>query len=211
MSINLSKGGSVNLKKEAPNLKRLKIGLGWDPVGQAGNGLIGFGLGLLGRAGSGPNFDVDASVICIRPDGRHEDTIYFGKKRHSSGAIIHSGDNLTGAGDGDDEQIQIMLDQVPATVDKMVIIVNIYDAHIRGQHFGKVKNCFVRAEDMDTGRELVKYQISDAETTNPDYNNKTGIFFAEVYRYKGEWKFKAVGEGVNVRSIDDMVSMKCNP
>ena len=193
MSINLSKGGSVNLKKEAPNLKRLMIGLGWDPVG------------------FGRNFDADASVICIRPDGRHESTIYFGKKRHSSGAIIHSGDNLTGAGAGDDEQIQIMLDQVPATVDKMVIIVNIYEAHIRGQHFGKVKNCFVRAEDMDTGREILKYEISDAHKPNTAYNGKTGIFFAEVYRYNGEWKFKAIGEGVDVDSITDMVRMKCNP
>lgn len=193
MSISLKKGGNVNLNKEAPGLKRLMIGLGWDPAG--------FGM---------RNFDADASVICMGPGDRHESTIYFGNKKHRSGAIIHFGDNLTGAGDGDDEQIQINLDQVPATIDKMVIIVNIYQAHSRNQHFGKVKNCFVRAEDMDTGREILKYEISDAHKPNPAYNGKTGIFFAEVYRYNGEWKFKAIGEGVDVASITDMVRMKCN-
>lgn len=195
----LKKGQRVDLTKDTPNLKRLMIGLGWDPIARRK------------MFCQEEKFDIDASVICIRPDGRHESTIYFNNKEHSSGAIIHKGDNLTGDGDGDDEQIEIRLDKVPATVDKMVIIINIYKCDVRNQHFGQVKNCFVRAKDMDTGRQLLKYQISDKDKPNPDYNGKTGLFFGEVYRHNGEWKFRAMGEGVNVRSIKEMERMKCNP
>lgn len=196
MSTSLSKGGSVKLKEEAPELKRLLIGLGWDPITRRK---------WFGRC---ERFDIDASVICIRPDGQHEGTVCYKNLKHSSGAIIHHGDNRTG--DGDDEQIEINLDKVPAFIDKMVISLSIFNCDERGQHFGQVKNCFVRVEDMDTGKELLKYQISEKDKSNPSYNGKTGIFFAEVYLDDGEWKFQAIGEGVNVRSISQMEYMKCN-
>ena len=153
------------------------------------------------------DFDIEASVICIGAGGQHESTINFDNKQHSSGAIIHSGFTKTATGDGNDEEIQINLDQVPATVDKMVIIFNIYEAHSRGQHFGKVKNCFARVEDMDTGSVLYWYQISRCKPFNHDYEYKNGIFFAEAYRYDGVWGFKVIDECVDVGSISDMVRM----
>lgn len=189
MSVKLTKGGSVNLKKDAPQLNRLMIGLGWDPV--------------RGLFGGGSNMDIDASVICIDSNGRHENTVYYGNLRHRSGAIKHYGDNLTGDGDGDDEQIEIVLNNVPANIARLSVIINIYSAHSRRQSFDKVKNCFVRAVDLATGKELVRYDVDG------NFNGKTGIFVADVYRYNGEWKFKAIGEGVDVRDISEMVRIKC--
>lgn len=188
MAVILTKGQGVNLKKDAPNLKRLLIGLGWDPV-----------KSIFGRS----NMDIDASVICIKENGRHESTIYYGKLKHPSGAIQHYGDNLTGEGDGDDEQIEINLDLLPKEITKLVIIINIYSAYSRNQHFGKVENCFVHASDLDTGKELVHYDIDG------NFKSKTGIFVGEIYLYNGEWKFKAIGEGVKVADIGEMVAMKC--
>lgn len=190
MSIKLAKGEGVNLKKEAPNLKRVLVGLGWDPV----------------RGGffSSSNMDIDASVICIDEKGRYESVVYYGALMHRSGAIKHYGDNLTGDGDGDDEQIEIQLDEVPANISRLAIIINIYNAYSRHQDFGKVKNCFVHASDLDSGRELVRYDVDG------NYNGKTGIFVADIYRHNGEWKFKAIGEGVKVADIREMVAMKCN-
>ena len=190
MSVKLSKGQGVNLKKEAPNLKRVLVGLGWDP---AETSIFS------------ADIDIDASIICIDKNGKHESTVYYGALKHRSGAIIHQGDNLTGEGDGDDEQIEIILDKVPEKIEKLKVIINIYQAYSRRQHFGKIKNCFVRAEDMDTGKELVRYDIDQK-----DFNSKTGVFVADIYRYKGEWKFKAIGEPVKVKDIDEMVRMSCN-
>ncbi|MBE5812932.1 MAG: TerD family protein [Clostridiales bacterium] len=190
MSVKLTKGQGVNLRKDAPNLNRVLIGLGWDPI--------------KGIFGGGSNMDIDASVICIDENGRRENVVYYGNLRHPSGAIKHYGDNLTGDGDGDDEQIEINLDMVPARITKMAIIINIYSARSRRQHFGKVKNCFVRAVDMATGKELVRYDVDGK------FDGATGMFVADVYRHNGEWKFKAIGEGVDVADINDMVRIKCN-
>ena len=189
MSVKLTKGQGVNLKKDAPNLKRVLIGLGWDPV-----------KGFFGSS----NIDIDASVICINENGRCESVVYYGALKHHSGAIKHYGDNLTGDGDGDDEQIEIRLDEVPANISRLAIIINIYSAYSRHQHFGKVKNCFVHASDLDSGKELVRYDVDG------NFNDKTGIFVADIYRHNGEWKFKAIGEGVKVANIQEMVAMKCN-
>ena len=191
MAVKLQKGQGVNLKKDAPNLKRLLVGLGWDPVKS----------GVFSLAA---NMDIDASVICIDGENRKEDVIYYHNLTHCSGAIRHYGDNLTGDGDGDDEQIEIRLDEVPANITRLSIIINIYEAYNRSQHFGKVKNCFVRAVDLATGKELVHYDVEG------QYNGMTGIFVADVYRHNGEWKFKAIGEGVKVKDIGEMVAMKCN-
>lgn len=187
MSVSLVKGQGVNLKKDAPNLKRVLIGLGWDPV----------------KKFFGPQMDIDASVICIDENGHKENVVYYGNLRHSSGAIRHYGDNLTGDGDGDDEQIEIRLDDVPEGISRLSIIINIYDAYGRHQDFGKVKNCFVHASDLDTGVELVRYDIDG------NFDGKTGIFVADIYRYNGEWKFKAIGEGAKAMNISEMVRMKC--
>jgi stress response protein SCP2 len=188
MSVKLTKGQGVNLKKDAPNLKRVLIGLGWDPV----------------KAFFGPDMDIDASVICIKENGRKESVVYYGNLIHRSGAIKHYGDNLTGDGDGDDEQIEIELDKIPADISKLAVIINIYSAYSRHQNFGKVKNCFVHASDIDSGKELVRYDIDG------NFDDKTGIFVADIYRHNGEWKFKAIGEGVKVADIQGMVAMKCN-
>ena len=189
MAVNLQKGQRVNLKKDAPDLKRLLIGLGWDPI----KGGI-FSLAM----------DIDASVICIDSNGRKESVIYYGALEHRSGAIKHYGDNLTGDGDGDDEQIEIQLDKVPANIVRLAVIINIYQAYERRQHFGKVRNCFVRAVDLSTSKELVHYNVDG------QFDDLTGIFVADVYRHNGEWKFQAIGEGAKVRDISEMVAMKCN-
>ena len=193
MSVTLTKGGSINLKKDAPNLKKVLIGLGWDPIKRGG---------LFSR--SSADMDIDASVICIDSNGRKEDVVYYGNLNHRSGSIHHCGDNLTGDGDGDDEQIIIDLSKIPSNVDRLSIIINIYSAYSRNQDFGNVQNCFVHADDMDTGKELVRYNVDG------NFNGQTGIFVADVYRYNGDWKFKAVGQGVKVRDISEMVAIKCN-
>lgn len=187
MAVNLTKGQGVNLKKDAPNLNRILIGLGWDPE-----------KSIFGRA-----IDIDASVICIDEKGKKEFVVFYGKLNHPSGAIKHCGDNLTGEGDGDDEQIIIELDRIPEKIVRLAVIINIYEAYSRNQHFGKVKNCFVHADDMSTNKELVRYNVDG------NFDKKTGIFVADIYRHKGEWKFKAIGEGVEAKNINDMVNMKC--
>lgn len=193
MSVSLTKGGRVSLKKEAPNLKRILVGLGWDPVKQTS--LFGFG-----RA---QDIDIDASIICMDANDncKSGDVVYYGNKNHSSGAINHSGDNLTGEGDGDDEQIQITLDKIPSYMARLIIIINIYQAYSRNQDFGKVRNCFVHIDDLDTGKELVRYNVDG------NFDGKTGIYVAELYLNNGEWKFKAVGEGVKAEDIREMVRM----
>lgn len=185
MAINLTKGHTVNLTKESPNLKRLYIGVGWDPIEAS------------------LNMDVDASIICINKEGKKQKLVYYGNLKYHHGAIKHHGDNLTGCGDGDDEKIEVKLDELPEKIACLSIIINIYSAHIRRQDFSCVKNCFVHVDDMKTGKEIVRYDIDG------NFNGKTGIFVADVYRCKGEWKFKAIGEGVEVDNIDEMVRMKC--
>lgn len=189
MSVNLVKGTSVNLKKEAPNLKRVLIGLGWDPE----------------KSLFGNKMDIDASVICIDKNGESKNVVCYNNLRYLSGVIRHYGDNLTGDGDGDDEQIEINLDKLPDKITRLSIIINIFSAYTRNQHFGKVKNCFVHAMDMDTKQDLVRYNVDG------NYDGKTGIFVADIYRNdKDEWEFEAIGEGVRVARISDMVKMKCN-
>ena len=124
MSVKLEKGQGVSLKKYAPNLKRILVGLGWDPVRR-------------GIFSNPVDIDIDASIICINEEGKKEDVIYYGNLEHRSGAIKHHGDNLTGRGDGDDEQIEIQLDKIPANISKLAVIINIYRAYQRKQHFGK--------------------------------------------------------------------------
>ena len=187
MSVSLVKGQGVSLKKEAPNLKCVLVGLGWDPI----------------TSTSSSSMDIDASVICIDDSGKLESIVYYGRKMHSSGAIKHYGDNLTGDGEGDDEQIEIRLDDLPAKISRLSIVINIYAAYSKRQHFGQVQNCFVHAYDCDSMKELVRYDVDGI------FDGMTGIYVADIYRYNGEWKFKAIGEGVKVKDIKEMASFKC--
>jgi tellurium resistance protein TerD len=192
MAINLTKGQSISLKKEAPGLTKLMCGLGWD-VAQS----RGF-MGLF----KGDNFDLDASVLCLTSSGKlksKSEVIYFSNLRHRSGAITHLGDNLTGEGAGDDEQILVDLPRVPDDIAKLVFVVNIYNCQQRKQSFGQVKNAFVRLVDSSNNKEIARYSLFGEE-----YDGKTGMILAEVYRDNGEWKMEAVGKGLIVDGLQEM-------
>ena len=188
MGVNLQKGQKVNLKKsDGQALSSIRIGLGWDPVKQEKKG------GLFGSifGGSAPDIDCDASVLVCK-GGRlsgKSDIVYFGNLKHPSGAIVHTGDNLTGEGEGDDEQILVDLTAVPQDYDKLIFVVNIYDCESRKQDFGMIANAFIRICDERTGEEFCRYNLSES------YAGMTAMIFGEIYRHNGEWKFNAIGQG----------------
>ncbi len=196
MGVNLQKGQKVNLKKsDGQALSRIRIGLGWDPVEQKKGGLFGSIFG-----GSAPDIDCDASVIVCK-GGRLSgkgDVVYFGNLKHSSGAIVHTGDNLTGEGEGDDEQILVDLTAVPQDYDKLVFVVNIYDCESRKQDFGMIANAFIRICDERTGEEFCRYNLSES------YGGMTAMIFGEIYRYNGEWKFNAIGQGTKDKGLNEL-------
>ena len=201
MSINLTKGQKVDLTKGNPGFSNIMVGLGWDPV-QSNSKSGGFLGGLFGGGSSAPQIDCDASVIMIGESGRferNEDLIYFGHLKSEDGSIVHTGDNLTGDGAGDDEQILIDLNRVPARITKLIFVVNIYDCVKRSQHFGMIQNAFIRIVDKSNGKEFLKYNLSD------NYSGKTALITGEIYRYNGEWKFAATGEGTNDSSLSELV------
>ncbi|MFZ5642857.1 MAG: TerD family protein [Bacillota bacterium] len=187
--INLQKGQKIDLTKTNPGLAKIMVGLGWDPVKSGGGGgLLG---GLFGGGGGGANIDCDASVYMLDANqklAKNKNLIYFGNKTSPCGSIRHSGDNLTGDGDGDDEQIHVDLGRVPADVHRLVFVVNIYDCVKRKQHFGMIKNAFIRIVSSSNGQELCKFNLSEG------YDGKTSLITGEVYRHSGEWKFAAIGE-----------------
>lgn len=198
MSINLQKGQKINLTKGGSGgLRQVMVGLGWDEAPRAqGGGFLGSLFGSQPAA-----IDCDASAILCGTNGRLADpnninnsVVYFGNLRHPSGAIVHQGDNLTGAGDGDDEQIMVNISQIPSYVDKVVFVVNIYQARKRGQHFGMIRNAFIRLVDMDSRTEICRFNLSE------NYNNMTGLVVGEIYRKNGEWKFNAIGQPVQEAS-----------
>lgn len=187
--VSLVKGQKISLAKEAPTSKRFCVGLGWD----VNKGLFGGGHG----------YDLDASAFVLR-NGRlsgKNDVIYYGNKGNSKSAVYHHGDNLTGAGDGDDEQITVALDKLDSDVDKVVFVVNIYQAKARKQSFGKVKNAFIRLVDEDTNTEVLRYDLSKGGV-----GDVSALIFAELYKKDGEWKFNAIGEGSKANSIDELAS-----
>ena len=195
MSISLKKGQKVSLTKESAGLSNVLVGLGWDA---AETGKKGFFASLLG---TGPaDIDCDATAILLK-DGKFcdkSDVVYFGNLEHKSGTVRHMGDNLTGDGDGDDEQILIDLSKVPADYDRIVIVVNIYDCIKRKQEFGMIKNAFIRIIDGKTNRELCKYNLSE------NYSGMTAMIFGEIYRHNGEWKFNAIGQGTTDTNIGEL-------
>ena len=191
MSVNLQKGQKVELRKSnGGSLHRVMVGLGWDEVQQS----RGF------FAPKPQDIDCDASAfICV--NGRlqgTDDVVYFGNLTHRSGCVRHMGDNLTGAGDGDDEQIMIDLASLPTQYDKIIVVVNIYQGMQRRQHFGLIRNAFIRVCDAETNQELCKYNLSE------NYDNMTAMVFGEVYRYNGAWKFNAIGQATQDNSIGDL-------
>lgn len=190
MGVTLEKGERLSLTKEGgKKLSKIMVGLGWDPV------KAGIKRGFFNRDSA--NFDLDASVFEIN-NGAIVDTIYYGHLRANDGSIYHQGDNLTGDGDGDDEQILISLDDIPERIDKLVFVVNIYDCNHRKQDFGMIQNAFIRLVDDNTGKEICKYNLSE------NYEGKTAMIMGSVYRHNGEWKFSAIGEGTNDSSISEM-------
>ena len=177
MSVNLVKGQKINLSKEvAGGLTKIMVGLGWDAAKK-------------GLFGSKPNIDCDASAILCDSNGKYMDLVYYRNLQLSDGSIVHQGDNLTGAGDGDDEQIMVDLSKVSPSVGKIVFVVNIYSASDRKQHFGMIQNAFIRLVDMDKNNEICRYNLSD------NYYGMEGLIVGEIYRYNGEWKFNAIGSG----------------
>lgn len=195
MSISLKKGQRISLTKDNQSLSKVLVGLGWDEVNQ-GRGK-GFFASLFG--GGGQDIDCDASVMMVESGNNIKEVVYFGHLNSYDGSIHHNGDNLTGAGDGDDEQIVVDLKKVPQKVEKLVFIVNIYDAMKRSQHFGMIENAFIRIEDTQSGKELVRFNLSEG------YALKTGLYAGELYRNGSEWKFVAMGEAVTTKGIEDMM------
>ncbi|MGN6605970.1 MAG: TerD family protein [Jatrophihabitans sp.] len=175
MSVSLSKGGNVSLTKEAPGLTAVLVGLGWDV-----------------RTTTGADFDLDASALMIGANGKilsDSHFVFFNNLVSPDGSVEHTGDNLTGEGEGDDETIKVNLAGVPAEVDKIVITVSIYDAEARGQSFGQVRNAYIRVVNQANDAEITRYDLSE------DASSETAMIFGEVYRNQGDWKFRAVGQG----------------
>lgn len=175
MSVSLAKGGNVSLTKIAPSLTAVAVGLGWDI-----------------RSTTGADFDLDASALLCGADGKVIDDshfVFFNNLRSPDGSVEHTGDNLTGEGEGDDEVINVDLAQLAPTVEKVVFPVSIYDAQNRQQSFGQVINAFIRIVDRGTGSELARYDLTE------DASSETAMVFGELYRRDGEWKFRAIGQG----------------
>jgi tellurium resistance protein TerD len=175
MGVSLSKGGNVSLTKAAPNLTSIAVGLGWDA-----------------RSTSGADFDLDASALALNDSHKvlgDEYFVFFNNLASPDGSIEHQGDNLTGAGEGDDEVININLVSVPAQVSSIVFPVSIYEAENRGQSFGQVRNAYIRIVNLANDVELARYDLTE------DASTETAMVFGEVYRYNAEWKFRAIGQG----------------
>ena len=176
MPINLTKGQKVNLSKDNPGLSNVVVGLGWD----------------VNQFDTGGDFDLDASAFLLSDSGkvsRQEDFVFYGNLAHPSGSVVHQGDNLTGVGDGDDEQIKVDLTKLPDAITHVAFTATIYEAETRRQNFGMVNNAFIRIVNEASGEELLRYDLGE------DYSTETAIVFAEIYRHNGEWKFSAVGSG----------------
>ncbi len=176
MAVNLSKGQKVDLTKTNPGLSKLLVGLGWDT----------------NKYDGGADFDLDASAFLTDENGKvlsDSDFIFYSNLQHSSGAVTHTGDNLTGEGEGDDEVIKVDLSLVPANISKIAFTVTIYDADSRNQNFGQVSNAYIRIVDENTGTEVIRYDLGE------DFSVETAIVVGEIYRNSGEWKFNAIGSG----------------
>jgi len=175
MAISLQKGGRISLSKEAPTLKKVHVGLGWDE-----------------RATDGAEFDLDASAFLLNDQGKvrsDSDFIFYNQLESIEGSVKHTGDNRTGAGEGDDEVLLLDLERIPTEVKKIVFTVTIHDAENRSQNFGQVTNAFIRLVNAETNEEVVRYDLTE------DSSIETALIFGEIYRHNDEWRFSAVGQG----------------
>ena len=182
MAINLTKGGNANLSREAPGLSKVMIGLGWNA-----------------RSTSGEDFDLDASAFLLNESGKVRsdgDFVFYNNLKSADGSVRHMGDNRTGEGDGDDEVVTVDLAALSPDVAKVAIAVTIHDADARRQNFGQVSDAFIRVLDEASGKELVRYDLSE------DFSTETALIFGELYRHQGEWKFRAVGQGYRGGLVD---------
>lgn len=176
MPISLQKGQKISLTKTAPGLTGVVVGMGWDT----------------NKYDTGGAFDLDCSAFLLDDSGRvssQQDFVFYGNLVHSSGSVEHKGDNLTGVGDGDDEQIVVTLTSVPSQISKIAFTATIYEAEVRGQNFGQVSNAYIRIIDSSTGAEIVRYDLGE------DFSIETAIIFGELYKNNNEWKFNAIGCG----------------
>jgi len=176
MAVSLAKGQKVDLTKTNPGLTKILVGLGWD----------------VNRYDGGNDFDLDAAAFLLTGSGtvgNDKDFIFYGNTRHESGCIEHTGDNRTGAGDGDDESINVDLSAVPASIQRIDFTVTIHEADVRKQNFGQVSNSYIRVVNAANGDELIRYDLGE------DYSTETAIVVAELYRHGSEWKFNAIGSG----------------
>ena len=176
MAVNLSKGQKVDLTKGNPGLSRLIIGLGWDT----------------NKYDGGADFDLDAAAFLLAASGKvasDSDFVFYGNLKHASGGVEHTGDNLTGEGEGDDEVIKVDLSKVPSSVEKVAFTVTIYDAEVRKQNFGQVSNSYIHIVDEVSHTELVRFDLGE------DFSIETAVVVGELYRNNGEWKFNAIGSG----------------
>ena len=176
MAVNLMKGQKVELTKTNPGLQKIVVGLGWD----------------VNQFDSGSAFDLDAAVFLTDASGKvtcDKDFVFYGNLEHPSHSVKHLGDNLTGEGDGDDEQVQVNLATIPQSIQKVAFSVTIYDAEVRVQNFGQVSNAFIRIVDEMTNTEILRYDLGE------DFSIETAVVVGELYRHNGEWKFNAIGSG----------------
>ena len=176
MAVSLQKGQKVDLTKGNPGLAKIMVGLGWD----------------VNQYDGGSDFDLDAAAFLVGESGKvlsDDDFVFYGNLKHKSEAVIHQGDNLTGEGDGDDEQILVDLSKVPANISKIAFTVTIYDAEARKQNFGQVSNAFIRIVDELSNTELIRFDLGE------DFSIETAVVVGELYRNNGEWKFNAIGSG----------------
>lgn len=191
MTISLAKGQKIDLTKGNAGLTSLLVGLGWDPVKQKG---------FFKRT---PNIDCDASVIMLNENEKlesKEDVIYFGNLKSSCGSVHHTGDNLTGEGDGDDEQILVDLSKIPSRIHKLMFVVNIYQCVEKKQDFGMIENAFIRMVDRTQNNELAHYNLTE------DYAGLTALIPGEIYRHNDEWKFNAIGQATKDVSISQIAN-----
>lgn len=197
MSVSLQKGQKVELTKGHLGLQKIIVGLGWDPQ-QPKKGAFG---GLFHK--KEPDIDCDAMAFLLNENGviaEKKDVVFYNRLTHDSGYVKHQGDNLTGEGDGDDEQISINLLNLPTKYHRIVIAVSIYKANERKQHFGMIRNAFIRLVNADSGKELCIYNLSE------NYDGVLSMIFGELYRHNGEWKFSAIGQPLREWSVVDLAA-----
>lgn len=191
MAISLVKGQKVDLTKGNVGLTKVIVGLGWDPAAVKS--------GFFGLKKKAPNIDCDASALLLNGNGKLSNgtnLVCFYNKQSGCGSVVHTGDNITGEGDGDDEQIIVQLDRVPASVERILVVVNIYECDSRRQDFGMIESAFIRILNPVNDKELIRFNLTD------NYAGKTALIVGELYRDNGEWKFNAIGEGTHAAHID---------